>query len=240
MSEARSTSRNDGDGSGYETLTRVLAREGRSTLARVELAASELARFEVGPAIFDRLETIREAAREVDALLGKIDLLAGPRAREVWPVVEVERIWRGVLTRLAPTFSARGIEVGLCALGRCARVALPEATLEAIFCAYVRLLLPLATREGRLDVVLMCESGAVRVSCAPELACGGDDVLGLSGRAESVDDHARLEDTASVEIDREAQVEFEVLLAEWGGALHERGAESLRRTRRFSARGQSR
>ncbi len=191
-----------------ETLTRVLAREGRSTLARVELAASELARFEASPAVAERLDTIRSAVSEIDAMLGKIDLLAGPPKSDLWPAVEVEPVWRRVLARLSPTLCARGIEARLATTAGRARVALPEATLEAIFCAYVRLLLPAVARSGRLVIEIAATDGTVRVARAGDLPVAGhldldpDERSGLPERAGD-----------------EALVEFEVLLAEWGGAL---------------------
>lgn len=197
-----------------ETLTRVLAREGRSTLARVELAASELARFEASPAVVERLETIRAAVSEIDAMLGKIDLLAGPPKRDLWPTLEVEPVWRRVLARLAPTLVARGVEARLEATGGAARVAMPEATLEAIFCAYVRLVLPSAARSGRLTIAIEAAGGTIRVARIADRTAGG-----------SADPDPHTRSAGPEQADDEALVEFEVLLAEWGGALADSGAQ---------------
>ena len=46
-------------------LTRALASESRNALARVELAASELARSELTPGVAGRVATIRAAAEEI-------------------------------------------------------------------------------------------------------------------------------------------------------------------------------
>ena len=59
-----------------QTLTRVLASESRNALARVELAASEIERFETSPSLRGRVGTIRAAVAEIDGLLSKIDLLS--------------------------------------------------------------------------------------------------------------------------------------------------------------------
>jgi len=77
------------DESTRETLTRILAIESRNALARVELAASELSRFESTPAAVDRISTIHQAVDQIDGLLEKIDLLASPPVEMSWPAVEV-------------------------------------------------------------------------------------------------------------------------------------------------------
>ena len=76
VSAANQTQGDERIGSARATLTRALASESRSALARVELAASELARSGLAPAFGGRVATIRAAVTELDALLGKIDLLS--------------------------------------------------------------------------------------------------------------------------------------------------------------------
>ena len=210
-----------------ETLTRVLAREARNTLARVELAASELARFEASPAVMERIDTIRDAVGEIDEMLGKVDLLAGPPKRDLWPGLEIEPVWRRVLARLAPTLSARGIEARLEITTSGARVAIPEATLEAIFCAYVRLMLPAAARSGRLAIAIEAGDGTIRVARAVDPAGDlRDDREGDLDAAEDLAGDPRAGCGLPADSADQTLVEFEVLLAEWGGALADAGAQA--------------
>lgn len=183
-----------------EALTRVLAIESRNALARVELAASELSRFEFSPSVGDRITTIHDAVCQIDGLLAKIDLLASPPSESPRTVVDVEAVWRRICERLGPTLRARGIdleevkgnniETGLL-------VALPEFALEAILCSLLRLVLACVGRNEslRFEVIRRLEVEAVSIGLIATTA-GGDWQLDRSGR-----------------------IELEVQLAEWGGLL---------------------
>lgn len=196
-----------GDAAVRESLTRVLAREGRSALSRVELAASALARTGANPADRDRLEAIREAVTEIDELLGKIDILAGPPDVARWAAIDVRAAFQRVLMRLSPTLFARGARIGLAPGAEAVQVAMPEATLEAILCGYLRLLLGPSIEGFEASIDVRSIDGAVRIVALEP---------GAEGRLVS---EPGVAPSAVGSIEREARVEFEVLLAEWGGAL---------------------
>ena len=90
-------------------LTRALASESRNALARVELAASELARHELTPGVAGRVATIRAAAEEIDTLLAKIDLLSNAERLPDRETADFGWIARSVLARLTPSLEARGL-----------------------------------------------------------------------------------------------------------------------------------
>ena len=185
-----------------EALTRILAIESRNALARVELAASELSRFESTPAAVDRISTIHHAVDQIDGLLEKIDLLASPPIETRWLAIEVESVWQSIRERLAPTLAARGIrfrqdrEDGARTMD--VRIEIPEPVLESILCALLRVVLAAVERDQELRFEL---------EHVPNGICAALAVL------PSADGRLRLE------IDREDWFELEVQLAEWGGTL---------------------
>lgn len=181
-----------------ELLARVLASESRNALARVELAASELARFEMAPNLQDRVSTIRLAVEEIDGLLSKIDLLAEPTARSRWEAIELEEVARRVCSRLMPSLHARGLsldwqpgEAALC-------VELPRPALEAFICSFLRVGLSILEIPGRVDARVSQRAGKACFTIAG----------GMSRSA-----------TGRDSIDRETALELEVELAEWQGIL---------------------
>jgi hypothetical protein len=186
-----------------DALTRVLAIEGRNALARVELAASELSRFESPPAAQERIETIRCAVNEIDELLGKIDLLtAGPKPLR-WPEVEFVAVWERVLDRLAPALSARGMEITTHSGVEPIRVAMPDSALERILCACLRVLLQAAAGES--DGV--CSGSQADFEVEPRVDALRVRITVAPGA------HSRND----CEIERAARIELDVQLAEWGG-----------------------
>lgn len=181
-----------------EALTRVLAIEGRNALARVELAASELSRFEATPAVRARIETIRSAADEIEGLFAKIDLLSTPRSEQHWPTVPVEHAFQQVEARIASTLRARNAKVIWRARSEAepARLEIPEATLERLLVALIRLGLNLSRGDGEFYLESEAEDELVSI------------VLQLPP-----DSQRRVSNTAA----RDARVDLDVQLAEWGG-----------------------
>lgn len=188
-----------------EALTRVLAIEGRNALARVELAASELSRFEATPAVRARIETIRCAVDEIEGLFSKIDLLSTPRSEEHWPAVDVEEAFRAVESRISVTLEARDVKLrwlGVDEGGEQTRLEIPAATLERLFVALIRLGLNMSRGAGEFVMQAMPDGELVSIT------------LTLPR-----DSQRRTANTAA----REARVELDVQLAEWGGlcVLHD-------------------
>ena len=200
------------DRSAREALTRILAIESRNALARVELAASELSRFEATPAADDRIRAIHQAVDQIDDLLAKIDQLARPVEQTSWPAVDVEAVWQRIRSRLEPTLTARGIRfqpdgksslIGTTSRGDTGDatevwVRLPEAALESILFGLLRVVLRAIVRDQELRCDLERTGNGVHVALVV---------------VSTADPRRRFE------IDREDGVELEVLLAEWGGTL---------------------
>lgn len=200
------------DKSAREALTRILAIESRNALARVELAASELSRFESTPAADDRISTIHQAVDQIDDLLAKIDLLASPAEQTHWTPVDVGAVWQRIRSRLDPTLTARGIRFqpdgdsspagmtnrvgGPAATGLW--VEMPEAALESILFGLLRVVLGATDRDQALRFEL---------DQAPNGFCAALVVVSAANHR------------IRFEIDREDGFELEVLLAEWGGTL---------------------
>ena len=198
-----------GEESKREALTRLLAIESRNALARVELAASELGRFETTPSAADRLATIHHAVDQIDSLLAKIDILASPRNASSWPAICVADIWQRIRERLGSTLEARGIELILDlppdgeGPGRSPRLEMPEPVLESIFYAGLRLVLASTDRDQRLCVEWVPGTNELRVGLRL-LHSVGDQ--GMTERR-------------SLEVPRDDFLELEVQLAEWRGSL---------------------
>lgn len=191
------------------TLTRALASESRGALSRVELAASELERSGLAPALAARVSTIRAAVAELDGLLGKIDLLSDPERVPGVARVDFTRVARAVVERLRPGLRARGVDVvweemdG--ALGAGLEVAVPRATVELLCVGLVRLVVGAVASSGSA-----ADLGAARSAVA----------LGVTRRTDDVCLVARCDGTgASPRFDRTARLELEVVLAEWSGAF---------------------
>ncbi|HEB90870.1 MAG TPA: hypothetical protein ENI85_14950 [Deltaproteobacteria bacterium] len=184
-----------------DALTRVLAIEGRNALARVELAASELGRFDFAPFARDRIETIHDAVGQIDALLAKIDLLARHRASERCSGADVQVVGDRVLQRLRPTLEARGVTVGVPA-GKSGtpalRVACPEAVVESMLCGLIRLVLASFQGTEELRFVVIPEPDSVIVGF--EMPGAGRGSIGDSG-------------------DPESRMELDVQLAEWNATF---------------------
>lgn len=190
------------------TLTRALASESRSALARVELAASELERSGLAPALVGRVETIRTAVSELDSLLGKIDLLSDLDRVPDRPAVDFERVARSVVERLAPGLRARGVEFAWAgrAQGEGAlKVSVPQPTVELLCLGLVRLVVG-AVSPGASAVDPGASPRSVRLSAEQR---GGD--VCLVARSGAIG--------AASRFDRAARLELEVVLAEFCGAF---------------------
>ncbi|MEM9174115.1 MAG: hypothetical protein AAGC67_02690 [Myxococcota bacterium] len=195
------------------TLSRALACESRNALARVELAASELERSGLSPALAARVDTIRAAVTEIDGLLGKIDFVSDAARVPDRATADLVAAARSVVARLAPSLGARDIQiawVGEETVERAFEVAAPGPALEGLVLALVRLVVgaidrrtPSGGRAARIDL------DAVR---------HGDD-LGLFVRSDAIG--------ASSRFDRTARLELEVALVDWQGAfvVTEQGAQ---------------
>lgn len=191
-----------GEASARETLMRVVASESRNALARVELAASELARFETSPSQKGRVDTIREAVSEIDLLLGKIDLLSDPRRSEDTTGSDLVEVGRRVFSGIADVMSARGLSFDRQALDELIpvglRVAVPEAALEASIFGLARVAASLVEAPSELVVRALTREG---------FGC-------LLIRIDETGDSS-----TPLAIERAARVELQIELAEWQGEL---------------------
>lgn len=207
MSEATRTRGDERTGSARATLTRALASESRSALARVELAASELERSGLAPALGGRVATIREAVSELDALLGKIDLLSDLDRVPDRVGVDLARVARSVVQRLSPGLRARGVELvwedG--ARDDALAVGVPQPTVELLCLGLVRLVVG-AVSPGAAHLALDASPCEVRFGAEQR---GGDVCLVARCHVEG----------ATARFDRTARLELEVVLAEWSGAF---------------------
>lgn len=201
---------------GALALQRVLALEGRNALARVELAASELGRFELSPAIQDRISAIREAVGELDGLLDKIERLADPARREA-PREQSSlcQVLVPLLQRIAPALTARGIALEQAGRWVETPLAMPAPVLERLLLLWLRIAIAsFEQADGELA------SGATRLSLenleqpdSVELRLRFDASTGASGWR----------------VERALRVELDVALAEWqGGAHYEIGGDTSR------------
>lgn len=136
--------RGDREDAVRRSLVRVLAAESRNALARIELAASEVARSSNAPGLRLRMETIGSAVDEVESMLAKIDHLA---LDDEGPVVasDLEGISQAVVRRIAPTLRARGLVLEWARSAKDASaqeptsfVALPESEVESLCLAFLR------------------------------------------------------------------------------------------------------
>lgn len=208
VSAANRTQGDERTDSARATLTRALASESRSALARVELAASELARSGLAPALGGRVATIREAVTELDALLGKIDLLSDLDRVPDRAAVDLARVARSVVQRLSPGLRARGVELvweGGGSRDDGLAVGVPQPTVELLCLGLVRLVVG-AVSPGAARLASAASPRNVRVGA--ELR--GDDVC-LVARCST--------DGTPARFDRTARLELEVVLAEWAGAF---------------------
>jgi len=188
-----------------QTLTRVLASESRNALARVELAASEIERFESSPSLKGRVGTIRAAVEEIDGLLSKIDLLADLRSHADHAPVDFVAVSRVALSRFLRVLAARGIvfegDLSVEPVSDHALfVALPEAALEAMIFGLARLATQTLRASESVGVSFRVEDGcACLVFHVPR-----------NGLEDSADAHA---------IRRVARLELDVSVATWSGHL---------------------
>ena len=207
----RTTTRNANEAcaeSARATLTRALASESRGAIARVELAASELERSGLAPALAARVSTIRTAVAELDGLLGKIDLLSDPERVPAVAKVDFARVASAVVERLGPGLRARGVDIvwdGQGEQGEGLEVAVPRPTVELLSVGLVRLVVGAVAPRGSAD-----DLGTARRTV----------VLGATRRGDDVCLVAACEGTgSSLRFDRTARLELEVVLAEWSGAF---------------------
>ncbi|GEM_PF-5363961 len=190
------------------SLTRALASESRNALARVELAASELSRSGLAPALAGRVSTIREAVEEIDGLLGKIDLLSDDVHVPDRGAIDLASAARAVLDRVASGLGARGLDLEWVepeGLGDRFAVCTPGPTVELLCLGLIRLLAGAVSPQAA-GGVLDSASQSIRV----EAVRRGDDVC-LIARCAGAKPSARF--------DRTARLELEVVLAEWRGAF---------------------
>ena len=157
-------------------LTRVLAGESRNALARIELAASELARNELPPGLLGRVCAIRAAVDELDVLLGKVDLLADVERVPDRAEVDLAASARTVVERLAPSLRARGVGIDwagpasgqsrLCVATACARV--------DVLCLGLTRLVAGAVGVDGIDTA--CDAGSEDATVAFDVIRRDDDV----------------------------------------------------------------
>ena len=139
-----------------QRLTRALAAESRNALARVSLAASEIARFEGPPRLQEMVAKIDEAVRDIDGLLDNIDGLAASP-----PGGAADRLPSGgtagdfgtglaeALARIEPVFIARGISTQVQPFPEGPRLsAIPAPVLMRLFLSFIRLGLARTERGG--------------------------------------------------------------------------------------------
>lgn len=208
---------------GALALQRVLALEGRDVLSRVELAASELDRFALAPALGERIASIREAVAELDAVLDKIERLADPLRRER-PRGEArfDAVFGAIRERIAPALAARGIVLDGPGEGEASRaIAIPAPVLERLLLLWLRTVIQAFAGEEALD-----EGRSGALVFVLELDLHGD-ALDLSLRPQAP------RWTNPLRIERAAQTELDVALAEWG-ARAEHVAEGNAAPRRLS------
>jgi len=188
-----------------QTLTRVLASESRDALARVELAASEIERFETSPSLRGRVGTIRAAVAEIDALLSKIDLLSDLDRHADHGAVDFVSVCRAAIARVGHVMSARGVvfeaaeNEGLASSGE-ALVSMPAAALESMVFGLARLATHARGATESVEYSFHRREG---------FAC-----LSLCVRAEQGTRNAQ-----HVAFDRVAKLELDVDVAEWSGHL---------------------
>lgn len=202
--------RDDTARTGALALQRVLALEGRDVLSRVELAASELDRFALAPALGERVAAIREAVAELDAVLDKIERLAEPRRSER-PVGEArfDAVFAAIRARIAPALAARSIVLdgpveGPVDGGATRAIAMPTPVLERLLLVWLRTAIRAFTGDDGVD-----EGASAGVALALELD-EQDDALALALRPRTSGW------TRPLRVDRAARTELDVALAEWG------------------------
>ncbi len=201
---------------GALALQRVLAIEGRNALARVELAASELGRFEVSPAIQDRISAIREAVGELDSLLDKIERLADPVRREApREQSSLRQVLVPLLQRIAPALTARNIAVEQAGSWVETPLAMPAPVLERLLLLWLRIAIA-SCDEGDGELA----SGATRLTLE---SLEQPDSVELKLRFEAASG------AAGWRVERALRVELDVALAEWQGrARYEIGGDASR------------
>ncbi len=191
-----------------KVLSEALALEARNALARIELAASELDRLDGSPRLAERLETIHEAVREVDGVLGTLGLLgSGPLRPPTGPAFEPDDVARRVLSRVASTLVARGLDVRLGEPAPSTSCPVPEATLERLLLALLRLGARERERGARLTLSTVAREGRFEVTLCSESDRFGEPATRPGG---------------SLGLELEAQ------LAEWDGVLESDAAAGLR------------
>lgn len=183
-------------------LTHALAFESRNALARVELAASELTRFDATPGLKHRIETIHEAVSEIDSLLGTIGALSaqtGPVPLVPGDESDLGEALSRALKRIESTLGARGVRLEVDSDEASSMPSpIPAPTLVRLLFAFLRLGLSSAERG---DVVAL---GVVS---------SGADVRLDWRRMKRVNRRADLDRLLSLQLDVEAQ------WAEWGGVV---------------------
>ena len=186
------------------TLSRALASESRNALARVELAASELERSGLAPALAARVDTIRAAVAEIDGLLGKMDLVSEASRVPDRAEADLAVVARSVVTRLAPSLSARDIEIRWAEVAETdpVAVAAPAFVVEGLVLGLIRLVV------GAIDRSVGTDDASASVTL--EAVCRGEDVC-LVARSDAIGASSRFE--------RSTRLELEVSLVDWCGAF---------------------
>ena len=182
-------------------LMRALAAESRNALARIELAASEIARFAPMPSLASRLDAIHSAVSEIDGLLGRMDGVTRSRSGDDLRSCPVGPVVARVMGRVAPVLRARGLVLerapGLEGGAELA-VSMPEALFESVVL-------------GLLGALASLSDAPVRIETSIE---GDETEVAIVGRL--VDETRQVAFRVREET---LQLELGVELGEWGGRL---------------------
>lgn len=180
-------------------LTRALASETRTALARIQLAASEIERFGQAPSVRLRVDTIQSAVADIDALLEKLDVVSGLETASSMETTDLDDVLGRITARVAPVLRARGLVLERVAPHGAAApplVALPEAAVESIALGLLGVVATTTESPGLLEMRWSRVAEEIAVELSPPFESVRTT---LAPRAESL------------------QLELDVELAEWGG-----------------------
>ncbi len=179
-------------------LARRLTADGHDALARVELAASELARLDVPPSARARVDTIRDAVLEIDDLLVRLDRVASPGLRRVARATPLSPVWTDLRARMRSALAARDVRLEPIEPNSCLALPIARPVLERILLGLLR---------GALVAAAPGEALTLAVRHVP----GGLEI-GLRR------DETRVQHRG-MNIPTAQRLELELELAEWGGQL---------------------